>query len=132
MEKLAPLKFFTDSHYNYSNYQHKSKQQGINTPQWETQAIDFFDLKYYKFNLNVTIDHSHVPAVLPLLSLTDFSSKCSLSPFSQSPAPCPPPPPPFYSFNPCSYHYNCLDACQSFKDIFLNFIGFPPTLILKL
>ena len=95
MEKLAPIKFFTDSHYNYSNYQHKSKQQGINTPQWETQAIDFFDLKYYKFNLNVTIDHSHVPAVLPLLSLTDFSSKCSLSPFSQSPAPCLPPPPPF-------------------------------------
>ena len=44
-QKLAPVEFFTDSHSNYSNKQHISKQQGINS-QWETQAIDFFYLKY--------------------------------------------------------------------------------------
>ena len=72
MQKLAPVEFFTDSHYNYSNNQHVSKQEGINTPQWETQVIDFFVLIYYNFNIDITIDNSHVPTVLPLLIFFDY------------------------------------------------------------
>ena len=41
-------------------------------------------------------------------------------------------PSPFYSFNPYSYQYNCPVACQSLRDIFFNFIGFLPSLILEL
>ena len=132
-QNQAPVVFFMDSHYNYSNNQHISKQQGIKTPQWKTRALYFFDLKYYNFNLGITIDNSHILAVLPLLSLslTDFSSKCSLPPsFFRSFAFCLSSP--FYNFNPYSYHYNYPIAYQSLRDIFLNFIGFLPTFILEL
>ena len=132
LQKLSPMEFFIDSHSNYSKKQHIGKQQWINTPQWETQATDFFYLKYYNFNLDIIIDNSQVPEMLPLLFLTHFSFKCSLPPFLD-------PLPfvfclssPFYSFNPCFYHYSCLVTCQSLKDIFLNFIGFLPTFILQL
>ena len=68
-QKLAPEEFFVDYHYNYSNNLYISKQQGIKTPQWETQTIDFFDLKCYNFYLDITIGNSLVPTVLPSLSL---------------------------------------------------------------
>ena len=58
-----------DSHSNYSNNIHISKQRGKNTPQWKTQAIDFSQLKYYNFKLNITLDNPHVLAVLSLFSL---------------------------------------------------------------
>ena len=60
-----------DYHYDNSNNLNISKQQGIKTPQWETQAIDFFDLKCYNFYLDITIGNSPVPAMSPLLSLCD-------------------------------------------------------------
>ena len=74
-QKLAPKEFSVDYHYDYSNNLYISlyisKQQEINTSQWKTQAIDFLDLKCYNFYLDITIENSPVPTVLPLLSLSD-------------------------------------------------------------
>ena len=90
-----------------------SKQQGINTPKWETQAVDFFDHKYYNFYSGATIGNSPVPTLLPILCLPisislpqiDFSTMYFLPSSSGSFAFCISLP--FYSFSPCSYHYNC-------------------------
>ena len=84
MQKLSPVEFFTDSHLNYSNSQQISKHKGKNTPQWETQAIDFSQLKYYNFNLDITIDNFYVPVVLPLLSLSLILIFLLSVPFSSS------------------------------------------------
>ena len=132
MQKLSPMESFIDSHSNYSSSQQISKHKGKNTPQWETQVIDFSQLKYYNFNLDITIDNSHVPVALPLLSLslsyTDFSSLWSFFLlFFRSPFICLSLP--FYNFNPYSYHYSCPVAWQSLMDIFFNFIGFLPSFL---
>ena len=69
-QKLVLVEFFTDSYSNYLNNIYISKQQGKNTSQWKTQAIDFCKLMNYNFKLDITIDNSHVPVVLSLLSLS--------------------------------------------------------------
>ena len=69
-QKIVLVEFFTDSHSNYLNNIYISKQQGKNTSQWETQAIDFCKLMNYNFKLDITIDNSHIPVVLSLLSLS--------------------------------------------------------------
>ena len=115
-QKLAPEKFYTDYYYNYSCKLYKSKQQGINTSQFEIQAVDFFDHKYYNFYLDDTIRNSPILVVLPLVSpslslflfLDKFFYPISLLPFFGSPSFCLPPL--FYSFGPCSYHHSYLAA----------------------
>ena len=37
-------------YYNSSHNLNTNKQQGINTPQWETQAVDFFNHSCYNYN----------------------------------------------------------------------------------
>ena len=120
----------------FKQHTYKKKRKGKNTPQWETQAIDLSKPMYYNFKLVIIIDNSHVPMLLCLLSLSlpllgRFFLSLFLSPLFFPIFPLLPLSS-FYSFNPCSYHYNCPVVCQSLRDIFFNFIGFLPSLILEL
>ena len=62
--------FCSDYCYNNSHNLYKNKQQGINTSQWITHVVDFFDPQYYKYYLDATIGNSSVPVVLHLISLS--------------------------------------------------------------
>ena len=49
-QNLAPKVLALEFYYNDSHNLNTNKQQVINIPQWETQAVDFFDHWCYNYN----------------------------------------------------------------------------------
>ena len=49
-QNLAPVELTSELDDNSLHNLHINKQQGINTPQWETQAMNFFDYSCNNYN----------------------------------------------------------------------------------
>ena len=49
-QNLVPELLTSEFYYNNLHNLNTDKQQWINTPQWEAQAVDFFDHSYNDYN----------------------------------------------------------------------------------